>query len=449
VPQVKSKSFKYVDLFAGVGGFAAAINSVGGEFLLGAEIDPKAAQVYKLNFGHSPLNDVRKLASEASSIADFDLITGGFPCQPFSKSGAQLGTSEDRGTLFDEIAEIIRVKRPTVIFLENVKNLVGPKHIEEWYRIVEVLRNLGYRVSDLPAEFSPHLLPKSLGGRPQHRVRIFITATLNPDAEGRNDERPEPVIRLSDGNVQNWDLARDLPLDADVPRKYALSEEEETWLSAWDEILQRWNSRTSGKFPGFPIWSDNWSDSLPSDYETFPAWKKKFVDQNRNFYLADKQFLNNWLAKWEVRQKFPTTKRKFEWQAGTLQSVWDCLVQFRPSGIRLKRSDYIPTLVALNQTPIYGPLKRRLTEREVTRAQGFPEGYEFGDQPSASTYKQMGNAVNVGVIAHVFRLHCERDKDILSQTAAGRSILSAVSNAPQTPDSAFKAWKGKVANPNQ
>jgi DNA (cytosine-5)-methyltransferase 1 len=447
VPQGKTLSFKYVDLFAGVGGFAAAINSLGGEYLLGAEIDKKAAHVYELNFGHSPLNDVRQLAREASGISDFDIITGGFPCQPFSKSGAQLGTTEDRGTLFDDIAEIIRIKKPTVVFLENVKNLIGPKHIDEWFRIVSVLRELGYRISDAPAEFSPHLLPKSLGGRPQHRVRIFITATLNPNSEGNNTEKPDPVIRMSDGESQSWNLERDLPLDPEVESRYVLSKEEVMWLQAWDEVLQNWKSMSTAKFPGFPIWSDSWEESLPRDFANFPEWKKRFVTQNQNFYLKNKKFLDKWLAKWKVRETFPTTKRKFEWQAGGLDSIWDCLIQFRPSGIRVKKGDYIPTLVALNQTPIYGPLKRRLTEREVARAQGFPDGYDFGEQPSASTYKQMGNAVNVGVIAHVLREHCARDKDILSSTPAGRRILAAIESSPSSPDEAFEAWSGKVLRP--
>ena len=414
---------------------------------MAAEIDEKAAKVYELNFGHNPLNDVKELAVGAIDIPDFDVLTGGFPCQPFSKSGAQLGTNEARGNLFDDIAEIIRIQKPKVVFLENVKNLVGPKHFDEWTRIIAVLRDLGYRTSDLPSEFSPHVLPRNLGGRPQHRVRIFITATLNPNELGINTERPEPVIRLSDGHSQRWNLASDLPMDLKVPETYNLTSEEVIWLSAWDEVIQRWQSKNSDKFPGFPIWSDSWTLESPSDYEILPLWKKRFIDQNRKFYAGDKTFLDRWLTQWKVRENFPTTKRKFEWQAGNLNSVWDCLIQFRPSGIRVKNSDYIPTLVALNQTPIYGPLRRRLTEREVSRAQGFPEGYAFGDQAITSTYKQMGNAVNVGVIAHVLRLHCERDEDILNASAEGRNILLALSNAPVNPDIAFDQWGGKVSNP--
>lgn len=439
-----TKKFRYLDLFAGVGGFAAALNSQGGVGVLGAEIDQKAAKVYEFNFGHSPLNDVRELAKSAATIEDFHLVSGGFPCQPFSKSGAQLGTSESRGNLFDEIAEIIRVKRPTVVLLENVKNLVGPKHLDEWNRIVKVLRNLGYRVSDTPAEYSPHLLPKSLSGRPQHRVRIFITATYNPDVTGSNSETPLPVINISDGEQVDWDLISDLPVETNVDESYNLRQEELDWLSAWQEWVSYLKQTRSLKIPGFPIWSDSWANDLPAEFDTYPDWKKKFVTQNRDFYLAHKKFADNWLNKWKVRERFPATKRKFEWQAGDEISIWDCLIQFRPSGIRVKRANYIPTLVALNQTPILGKLKRRMTAIEAARAQGFPSGYEFGDQPDSATYKQMGNAVNVGVIAHVLRKHCERDKDILEKTTAGREILASIAQSPASPDEVFKAWGGRV-----
>ena len=350
--------------------------------------------------------------------------------------------------MFDDIAEIIRVKRPKIVLLENVKNLIGPRHIQEWRRIVSVMRDLGYRISSEPAEFSPHLLPRSLGGRPQHRARIFITATHNPDSDGRNTEDPEPVINVAESATQTWDLLRDLPLDANVSPNYSLASEELLWLEAWDEVITRWRSKNETKFPGFPIWSDYWQTDLPPEYESFPAWKKKFVDQNMSFYQSDSPFLDNWLEKWDVRAKFPTTKRKFEWQAGQSASVWDCLIQFRPSGIRVKRKDYIPTLVALNQTPIFGPLRRRLTEREVARAQGFPENFSFAGQASAFSYKQMGNAVNIGVIAHVLRKHCERDQDVLQLSEEGKRILSAVRAAPLNPDDVFLSWQGNVRSQN-
>lgn len=440
----KSK-FGYVDLFSGVGGFAAALNSVGGKVIAAAEIDERAAATYEMNFGHDPRGDVADLAKRSLALKPFQVLTGGFPCQPFSKSGAQLGTAEARGTLFGEIEKIVKNTRPLIVILENVKNLTGPKHIHEWHRIVSFFRSEGYRVASNPAEYSPHLLEKNKGGRPQHRVRIFITATRNPGPDGINNETPEPAVTLNSGSEQKWDLAQDLPLDKDVGKFYDLSDEETLWLNAWDELLSHWRETKKSKFPGLPLWSDYWHDDLPPDLRSYPEWKQKFVTRNHDFYLEDKVFLDTWLAAWRVREEFPASRRKFEWQAGDSPSVWDCLIQFRPSGVRVKRANYVPALVALNQTPIFGPFRRRITEFEAARLQGFPTNWIPGNYQPAVTYKQMGNAVNIGVIAHVFREHCKRDRDILERDVHGLEILKALFEYSENPDDTFAGWGGIVS----
>ena len=118
---------------------------------------------------------------------------------------------ETRGTLFFNIASIIKAHHPKVVLLENVRNLIGPRHEHEWEVIIETLREEGYHVSDEAAVFSPHLLPPAMGGAPQVRERVFITATYAPEVEygasgarrrhaGRIDVRPvpeEPDPRLS------------------------------------------------------------------------------------------------------------------------------------------------------------------------------------------------------------------------------------------------------------
>jgi DNA (cytosine-5)-methyltransferase 1 len=437
--------FKYVDLFAGVGGFAAALNANGGEFLAGAETDEPASKVYLDNFGHYTFGDVKALADMAQELENFEVLTGGFPCQPFSKSGAQRGTTEKRGTLFDEIERIVTAKKPLIILLENVRNLAGPRHLDEWKRIIKVLRKHGYRVSSRPAEFSPHLLPKSLGGRPQHRVRIFITATLNPGSDGKNVEEPEPVVTLKNAPAQTWDLKLDLPLDEVVGDEYSLQESELIWLNAWNEWLKYWSYEEFGHFPSFPLWSDYWRSTKPSDYAEMPKWKQLIVSKNLDFFAKHRTFADRWLTSHEVRSNFPATKRKFEWQAKGSKTIWENLIQFRPSGIRVKAPTYVPTLVALNQTPIYGPYKRRLTEIEASRLQGFPAKWNPGSQSPSKTYKQMGNAVNIAVIAHVLRMHCLRDQDILKVSKSGRDLLKALETFGENPDHTFALWNGKVA----
>ena len=149
-------AFDFVDLFAGIGGFHAALTAFGGRCVYASEIDPEAAAVYKLNWGLDPLGDITEDTNdEAVNVPAHDLLAAGFPCQPFSKSGEQRGMDETRGTLFWNILRIIEERTPKVVLLENVRNLAGPRHRHEWEVIVETLQAKGYRVAATPAVFSP------------------------------------------------------------------------------------------------------------------------------------------------------------------------------------------------------------------------------------------------------------------------------------------------------
>lgn len=108
-------------------------------------------------------------------------------------------------------------------------------------------------------------------------------------------------------------------------------------------------------------------------------------------------------------------------------------MHLRPSGVRAKKPTYLPALVAITQTSIVGPRERRLSPRETARLQGLPDSFVFPNQTPADTYRQMGNAVAVGAVWHVLRAHVARDHEILHRTTAGRRILDAVRQAPQSP----------------
>ena len=434
----ETSKFKYVDLFAGIGGFAAVLESLGGTCVYSVEKDKSAAKVYEQAWGHNPLGDITLDANDDTmKVPEHDILVAGFPCQPFSKSGAQKGTDETRGTLFWNIIEIVRVRRPSLVLLENVRNLVGPKHKKDWNIIIRQLLMAGYDVSFTPSVVSPHQFNPSLGGTPQVRERVFIAATLrDPNGNGREVE-PINFDHLGDfreWKPSDWDLKTHLPLESETETiDLKISAAEERWLNAWEDFVLTYRKSNPGiKLPGFPLWADFWrSEDRPINMEALPLWKQNFLRKNYDFYDDNKRWVSKWLKKWGVlSEAFPPSRRKLEWQAQNADSIWDCLIQLRPSGVRVKPANYVPALVAITQTPIYGPQKRRLSIREAARLQGLPDNFNFGEQAASQSYKQLGNGVNTGVVWQVLRAHIERDKELLSNSGAGKKLLETVLNAP-------------------
>jgi len=428
--------FRFVDLFAGIGGFHAAASALGGTGVYANEIDPYAAAVYTRNWGLPALGDiVPATADGVMEVPSHDLLTAGFPCQPFSKSGFQRGMDEARGTLFWNICRILEERQPAVVLLENVRNLAGPRHAHEWDVIIRSLRELGYRVSSTPAVFSPHLLPPWLGGRPQVRERVFIAATY---VGGLQDVPVGPVVRnraVGDWDPMGWDVERDLLLPADDPveeESLRLTAEETRWIDAWDDLVQHLRKRMA-RLPGFPIWADEFRqvDELVVD-DTIPAWKADFLRKNARLYTDHRGVIDAWLARWDGLDGFPPSRRKLEWQAQDEKRLWHTVMHFRPSGIRAKRATYLPALVAITQTSIIGRERRRISTREAARLQGLPSQFDFGAQRAALTYKQLGNGVNVGVAYYVLRQHVLRDEELIAKRAP--RLVDAVLSAPANPD---------------
>ena len=189
------------------------------------------------------------------------------------------------------------------------------------------------------------------------------------------------------------------------------------------------------RLPSFPLWVDAWvhSDDLSIPADT-PRWKQIILRKNSEFYTLHQDALDIWLSAHDVRS-FPASRRKFEWQAQQAESLWDCAIQLRPSGIRAKRMTHLPALVAISQTPILGPKRRRLSVAEAASLQGLPSDFDFGTQPDSASYKQLGNGVNVGVVQHVLMRHLERDIERIRVIAPGiasliKSDASTVQNEP-------------------
>lgn len=373
------KKFKFIDLFAGIGGFHQAMVQLGGQCVYASEIDKFCIERYKENYHIDADHDITKINPE--EVPDHDVLCGGFPCQAFSKAGKQKGFEETRGTLFFYIEKILQAKKPKYIVLENVRNLVSHDNGNTWKVIRQHIIDCGYRITENPIIISPHQL-----GIPQLRERVVILGVYDPDNTDKylnidlgtmKDKKDNSIESILEPN-NNED-------------KYKISKQEERVLSAWDEFYKMIDL----KVIGFPIIVDFFDGHIDPDY---PNWKKQFVEKNHALYILNKNAIDRWIKKWKVYETFTPTQRKMEWQAGSsIESIWEGLIQFRPSGVRVKSPNCFPALVAMVQVPIVGKYKRRLTIREAARLQSFPDSFIF-DSNDHQAYKQFGNAVNVNVI---------------------------------------------------
>ena len=166
---VEHPKFTFIDLFAGIGGFRMAMQNLGGKCVFSSEWDAQAQKTYLLNYGEVPFGDITKESVKSYIPDNFDVLCAGFPCQAFSLAGKRLGFEETRGTLFFDVAEILRRKRPKAFFLENVKGLLIHDKGKTIQTILKVLReDLDYYVPE------PQIVNAMNFGVPQHRERVYI-----------------------------------------------------------------------------------------------------------------------------------------------------------------------------------------------------------------------------------------------------------------------------------
>ena len=456
------KPFKFIDLFAGIGGFHYALAGLGGRCVMTCEIDEACRHVYRIAFpellANRLVSNIRSITREdiddesttrtrteiRQLVPDHDVLCAGFPCQPFSKSGAQKGVHDrTRGTLFFDIMEIARAKKPKYMILENVRNLTGPRHTQTWRTIIDSIRDAGYKVSDEPVILSPHLIPAKFGGAPQVRDRVFILC--EHIGEGKNKELTcSPLLNrnsFADWNPDCWNIADYLIPDSKIKNisDYRLRPAEIDWLEAWEYFVVHIQSDT---LPGFPIWVDAFQPKLRIPNSS-PDWEQNFLSKNFHFYQTHKKFIDNWLKmKWGADgitvREFPMSRQRFEWQARKAhptakgRTLKDLVCQMRPSGIRVKPATYLPALVAITQTSIVGPRVgksteyRTLTPLEASKLQGIPgEIFARAGVADKVAYNQLGNAVNVGVV----RLACQTLMRGIPMSSGPRLVKSKCAKA--------------------
>ena len=207
-PNIENAPYKMIDLFAGIGGTRLGFYQTGKvDIVFSSEIDSNAVKTYHANFGEIPYGDITKI--EAKDVPNHDILVGGFPCQAFSQAGLKKGFEDTRGTLFFEIARILKEKKPKAFLLENVKNLTLHDHGKTFEVITTTLDELGYAVT-------PVLFKAKDFGVPQNRERIYIIGFNKKKVKNyKNFKVPTPpYTKTRVGDI----------LEKDVDEKYTISD---------------------------------------------------------------------------------------------------------------------------------------------------------------------------------------------------------------------------------
>lgn len=410
-----------------------ALSSLGHECVFASEIDEELRALYEKNFSMSGRvwGDIR---TAKCHVPKHDILCAGFPCQPFSKSGAQFGLSDKtRGTLFHEILEIVRAHKPKYVILENVGNFERHDSGRTWETVKNSLVALEYHVLGTEHKasgghglVSPHHL-----GHPHTRERFYVVASREPL---HGDPFP-PRVAHPDTTLESIVLSL---------KELSVQDRTETALPPhYVKCIDHWNALIRAvpddvELPSFPIWGDEFRarypfqkctpfsmplselrsrlrvspnsaarrgdllDRLPpyarSQISAFPEWKELFIRQNRAWFnMIAPQIPVGWKVE---LNRFPASLRKLEWNCkGEERDLWRHVLQFRPSGLRAKRFQSSPALVAmtLSQIPILGPNRRFISRIEGLRLQGFHDGHALPKNHERA-FKALGNAVHVAVV---------------------------------------------------
>jgi DNA (cytosine-5)-methyltransferase 1 len=348
-------------MFSGIGGFDLALNRHGHECIGYSEINKHSIQTYQKNFGTQVKNYGDATLINPDELPSFDLLCGGFPCQAFSIAGKRRGFDDTRGTLFFDIARILKAKRPSLILLENVKGLLNHNKGETFSIIINTIQELGYNVEWM-------VFNSKFFGVPQNRERVFIIGSL------RGTSRPE-ILPFGEVGGETKELVYAQKSDREIARVYS----------------------PEGIAPTLHLKTGGWQEPKIAIPVLTPDRAEKRQNGRRFKENGEPMFTLTGQDKHGVmlRVQGDLDKRKiyFSDECQTLAA--------NPT------SDNMPRTIT-NDLRI-----RRLTPLECERLQSFPDYWTEGVSDT-KRYNQLGNAVTVNVVEAIIK------KMIYSHTLKGR-----------------------------
>lgn len=414
---------KFIDLYAGLGGFHLALEELGHECVFASEVNTILRELYTKNFpGTKILGDILKVNIE-NEIPKHQILCGGFPCQPFSRAGLQRGfNDEKKGNHFFRIMEILDQHKPEFILLENVETIL--KHDKsQTFEIIENLLKVRYDIQH--KVLSPHEF-----NIPHHRRRLFIVGRKIELGGLKGFKWPERKD-LDNTSISSIEFKTIENENLEIPKKQLKAYE------IWNEFVK--NFPEPKDLPGFPIWSHEWGATYEYDNRTpfstpteelikmkgtfgnpisgvskeeilkneipryaayeeqkFPKWKINFIRRNRELYDKHKTYFDEFKRKL-IELEF--SYQKFEWSCGSESNkLDDKLIQFRQSGVRVSKSNWAPALTTIKTQNIYLPwLKRKMSLHEKAQLQSMHR-LKYLPDPENGAHKAFGNAVNVEVV---------------------------------------------------
>lgn len=413
---MESKTLKVADLFAGMGGIrigferAAKAKHLKTRTVFVSEIKKSAISVYKDNFNTKDITgDITKVHTD--DIPDIDYVLAGFPCQAFSNAGKRLGFEDTRGTLFFDVARIIKDKQPKGFLLENVEGLTTHDHGKTFKVIINTLHELGYKVDY-------RVLDSADFGLAQSRRRIYIIGTKDgeqPSLTGFKSFNKKVLGDIIDTSVKpvqdafTKKLLSHYSLDEIQGKQIKDKRGGKNNIHSWDFDLKGKVTEKQRELLGLmlrqrrnkkwaPIWGIDWMDGMPLTTSMI----KTFYDEPNLQEMLDDLVQKGYLV-FEYPKKKTTRGREYDTSKQKGYNIVTGKLSFEYSKI-LSTKETTPTLVATDVSHLGIPVEdglRKLTPREGLRLFGYPETYSLSSVTTPKAFDLLGNTVAVNVIEQV------------------------------------------------